>query len=584
METAKKLNYIFSSKQKREFFLLSIVIIVGSLLELLGVAAIMPLVEVVTNPKQITNDERYYWMYTHLNMHDEQKFIIVLVGILIAIYVMKNAYLLLMYDCQYKFTYNNRQMIAMRMMDCYMKQTYLFHLSKSVTEIQRNVREDIEMVFMAVLAIVQLLSELFTCFLLSVFLISVDKSISLGVLVSLAIFTVTFVRVTRDKSSFFGEMVRDSTLELDKWIRQSFEGIKEIKITDSERYYLDIINEKYRVRTQYCRYQDLVNVLPRPLFEALCIGTMLLVVGVKIARGVNLQYFIPVLSAFAVAAFRLLPSFGRIAGHVNRITFSKPAIDNLYNDLYEVDELLQKYIDEETKLKRGRKLQFEDGISIRNVSFSYSDTLHAVLEDVSFDIKKNTSIGLIGPSGGGKSTLADIILGVLKPDCGEVLCDGCDIEQNIIGWHMLLGYVPQTIYLIDDSIKNNVIFGHPNLYDEARVWKALEEAQLADFVRGLDKGLDTVVGERGVRLSGGQRQRIGIARALFLQPQIIIMDEATSALDNDTEAAVMSAIDHLKGNRTLVIIAHRLSTVTNCDEILEVSNKSICKKNKNDII
>ncbi len=332
----------------------------------------------------------------------------------------------------------------------------------------------------------------------------------------------------------------------------------------------------YREYAECFRKFQVYSILPRPLMEAVCITGLMLVVVLKIASGVEMSYFVPTLSVFVVAAFRMLLSFSRITSHLSTVVFNKSAVDSVYRDLQEINSLSITKNNNHNKV-----LEFEDKIEIEQLSFTYANSSKEVLHAVDFCIKKHQSVGLIGPSGQGKTTLADIILGVLQPSKGRVLLDGADISENMYAWHMKLGYIPQTIFLSDDTIRRNIAYGiQDSEIDDPRVWKAVEEAQLKTFVESLEKGIETEVGERGVRLSGGQRQRIGIARALYNNPDILVLDEATSALDNDTETAVMEAINRLQGNKTLIIIAHRLTTIKSCDAIYEVNDGNVTEVNK----
>ena len=308
--------------------------------------------------------------------------------------------------------------------------------------------------------------------------------------------------------------------------------------------------------------------------EAVCIMGMLSVVAIKMARGVSMTYFIPTLSLFVVAAFRMLPSFSRISSYMSQVIFNKAAVDFVYDDLKTIP-VLSINRNEDNK---NEDIIFNDKITVENVSFSYSRNLKDVLDSVNMEIHKNESVGLIGPSGQGKTTLADLLLGLLMPTAGSIKVDGNSISGKMNLWHSKVGYIPQTIFLCDDTIRNNIAFGvkEEDINDE-RIWEALKEAQLIDFISELEYGINTRVGERGVRLSGGQRQRIGIARALYNKPDILVLDEATSALDNDTEIAVMDAINNLMGNKTLIIIAHRLSTIKNCDSVYQVNEGKITR-------
>ena len=540
----------------------------------------MPLVEIITNPELIKSKKEYLFFYNFFNIENEKQFIVLFLILLILIYLAKNAYLLFMYDRKNKFTYNNSRIVSMKLMRSYLGQKYEFFLTKNVSELQRNVTNDTNMLFAAVSASVELLAEITTILFMFVYLVILDKTISLGILFILLLFSFVFLRLVKNKSSRYGKLLRNATVDMNKWLRQSFEGIKEIKIANSEDYYIERTEDAYRTLSKALCRQEFIKVSPRPIFEAVCVSSLLVIVGGKIVSGVNLSYFIPVISVMAVAAFRLLPAFGRVTAHINNIIFNASAVENVFSDLKEVEKLNDAY----ARIENESKIVFTSEINVKNIVFSYLETNRPVINNLSLDIKKNTAVAFIGSTGSGKTTLADIILGLLEPQEGQILVDGMAINSNPLSWHNLVGYIPQNIYLIDDTIRNNVVFGIPESEEtEENIWKALESAQLSEFVRELDQGLDTVVGERGVRLSGGQRQRIGIARALFLNPEILILDEATSALDNETESAVMTAIEQLKGNRTLIIIAHRLSTIKNCDVIYEIKDGKAYKKEKKDI-
>lgn len=583
MEAINKLYYIFNRKQKIRFIELCFIMFVGSLLELAGVASIMPFVEVITKPEVIETNSLYRKIAEITHISEPGQFAVLIALTLIFIYILKNVYLVFMNYCQYRFTYNSQRQIAMKMMDCYMNQTYLFHISKNVSELQRNMQTDVDMMITAILAFIQLISEGGICLLIGLYLLVLDKSISIGLVLVLAMFSIVFFEFTKKKSYNLGEIKRNNSVQMNKWIRQSFEGIKEIKVYDIEDYCMKNVDEAYDILNKSTIKSNIINVLPRPIFESICISTMLIVVSMKILKGVNLDYFIPVIAAFAVAAARLLPSFGRLAGYVNQIVYNRPAIDNVYHDLREVEELQKK---SKCELKQKKQIYLDKQIDIEGISFKYPNTEEKMIfDDATISIKKNTSIGIIGASGMGKSTFADIFMGLMEPESGKVLVDGYSIFDNLSSWHNIIGYIPQNIYLIDDSIKRNIAFGVPDEeVDEHRLLKAIEDAQLNDFIFELENGVDTVIGERGIRISGGQRQRVGIARALYQEPQVIVLDEATSALDTSTEKAVMESIEGLRKGRTLIIIAHRLTTIQSCDEIYEIENGKIINRDKNSVL
>jgi ABC-type multidrug transport system fused ATPase/permease subunit len=314
--------------------------------------------------------------------------------------------------------------------------------------------------------------------------------------------------------------------------------------------------------------------------EAVAMSGLLIAIVVKLLFGeADMQYYIPQLSVFAVAAMRLMPSVGRINEHVTNMLYALPSVDLIYHDFTEIEDYVEK---QNREVREDWTLQ--DSIRVQNVTYCYPDTEEPVIDGADLTIEKGKTVAFIGASGAGKTTMVDVILGLLVPQKGVVMADDINVHEKPKTFHSQVGYIPQVIYLSDDTIRNNIAFGMKETeIDEGAVQAAVEKAQLTEFIDSLPNGLDTIVGDRGVRLSGGQRQRIGIARALYHDPEILVLDEATSALDNDTEAAVMEAIEHLQGTKTMIIIAHRLTTIRNVDVIYEVGNGKVTRKNKEEV-
>lgn len=576
MDLLKKLNYIFERRQKMQLTILFVIIIGGALWELLGITAIMPFVNVAMDPLSIFESNILYYFFDAFNMSSPNMFLAFLAGVLILIYLVKNLYLTMMNYCIYRFSYNNQKRISEKLLASYLKQPYTFFLQKNSAELIRNISEDVSMLIDTVLSAMQLIVEVLVCGLLLVYLLFMDKTITLVVGVVLVLFLLLIMRTLKINIQKRGQNVREAREGITKWLFQTFGGIKETKLLEREDFFENRYSEQSaKFAYNHGIYQTL-SYIPKPAMETACVASLLGVIAIKLVRGVDSTYFISTVSIFAVAAFRLLPAFNRITGYMSRIMFNHYGVDSVYHDLKEVEELERELRARENLVE---KLPFEKEIVIKNVSFHYPNVEEKVLDNVSVTIPKNKSVAFIGPSGAGKTTLADILLSVLTPQKGAVLVDGENIEHNIRQWHSKLGYIPQTIYLIDDTIRNNISYGIEEAdIDEDRIWEVVKEAQLKEFVDSLDDGLDTYIGEGGVRLSGGQRQRIGIARALYGDPEILILDEATSALDTDTETAVMEAIDSLAGKKTLVIIAHRLSTIENCDIVYEIKGRDVVKK------
>ena len=579
----KKISYVLDRRQKINLMILLVTIFIGAFAELLGVSAIMPIIEIAMNPETI-NEKWYLQCISDITgITDANQMLVLMAVLLILIYIFKNIYVTVMYSLQYRFIFNNQQRLSVKMMKCYMKQDYLFHVSKNVAEFQRNITSDVNGFFTVVLNVLQFLAEFSVSAVLVIFLLVQDLLSTVVVASLLIIFMVSFTFFFKKVLVKKGEENRQTNVKLSKWLIQSFSGIKEIKVTNGEEFFISNYDKQYKKFANIQRKQSILTYLPKPVMETVCICSLLLAMIIKIAVvGSDISSFVTTLSVFAVAAFRMLPSFNKITGYISGMMFNKPSIDAVYKDLLEIEKLNNQKVAEQ---QDSQEIVFKETIELKQLSFHYPESEQWILKNANLKIAKNTSVAFIGASGAGKTTAADLILGILEPQEGTIAIDGTDIRKCMSSWHESIGYIPQTIYLMDDTIRANIAFGIPQSeVDEEAIQKALKEAQLDQFVVELPEGLDTIVGDRGVKLSGGQRQRIGIARALYRNPKVLILDEATSALDNETEKEVMQAIDGLHGTRTLIVIAHRLSTIKNCDKIYEVGDGTFHEKDKNEIL
>lgn len=579
MSMFKKINYIFNRKQKIHLIILFFMVLIGSACELMGVTMILPFIDAVLEQEAVL--ERWYmrWIYDTLSLESINSLLIILAISFIVIYIVKNVYMVWMKRMQFRFITNNQQKLSRRILECYLRQPYLFHLSHNSSDLIRNIGADTSMFFGSVQSILTLSTDLTVCILVFVVLLKQDPAMTTAVTLVLAAYIAVFFFLIRKKIENYGQQTRRLTSQNNKWLRQTFGGVKESIILERRDFFIRRFDQTNEGLMQNKRDYQTVSLLPKAVLEVLCIGGIMLIVAIKLASGTDIVEFIPTLSLFAVAAFRLLPSFNKIVAEISALQYNKAGVDAIYDDLHKIDRLT--VMNDTQKEDEIKNLDFDKEIALEKVSFHYPNVEHNVLENVDMVIPKNTSVAFVGPSGAGKTTLADIILGVLEPQSGAVKVDGVDIQKAMRSWHKKIGYIPQFIYLMDDTIRNNIAFGlRPHEIKEDQIWRALEEAQLKEFVEGLEEGLDTKIGERGVRLSGGQRQRIGIARALYHNPQFLVLDEATSALDNETEKAVMDAINYLAGSKTLLIIAHRLSTIEKCDVVYEIKDKQVVEKAK----
>ena len=576
MQKVKKLiqqvQYIFDKEQKVQLFLLLFIVIFTTFVELLGVAAIMPLIEIIMDTGYIQSTAYLKYLYDTFHFSGTTSFLVFLAVSLIVVYWVKNILVAISYNLQYKFTFNNQKRMANRMLDCYLSQPYFFHLTHNSAELIRSINTDIVMMFQGVLAILQFFAEILVCIVLGVFLFIKDASITTILLVFLLAFVLLFAKKFKSYLKYIGEEDRKYAAGIVKWLQQSFGGLKETKIMHREKFFLNKFDENYSQWADLEKVYRNLQVIPKPVMETLCITAIMLAIIFKLLGGDEGTSFVATISAFAVAAFRLLPSFNRITNYVGAILFNYPAFEAVYNDLKKIEDVAVQSYNLNTA---GEPVKLNKSIQIKNLYYKYPSGEDYVLKNISMEFPKNKSIALIGPSGAGKTTLADLILGALEPTEGHIYIDDTDAFEHLTAWQRNVGYIPQTIYLMDDTIRNNIVYGADTEVDDEKLMRAVEEAQLKDFIDTLSDGLDTEIGERGIRLSGGQRQRIGIARALYTNPQVLVLDEATSALDNDTEKAVMDAIDSLAGSKTLIIIAHRLSTVENCNIKYEVKDGNV---------
>ncbi|HAG69485.1 MAG TPA: ABC transporter ATP-binding protein, partial [Lachnospiraceae bacterium] len=411
-----------------------------------------------------------------------------------------------------------------------------------------------------------------------VYLFVVDWFITVFVVFILALFTGAYMLLFKNKAREYGRINQLYDGKMHQSINQALGAVKDIKILHRESYFVNAFVSCGREKMRAVRNDNILGNVPKYLIETVCVSAILIVLLIKLGQGTELSTMITELSAFAVAAFKLLPSVSKINNYANLIIFLKPSVDLIYRDMKDTEDMKDYQVRDMSEGVPAVSDRSREPVSIRvdRVTYRYPGSDRDVLKDVSFEIPLGCAVGMVGPSGAGKSTMADIILGILTPTSGAVFYGDMNVHENPLKWSKKLAYIPQSIYLSDESIRDNVAFGiEARDIDEDKVWEALREAQLYDFVKGLKDGLDTMVGERGVRLSGGQRQRIGIARALYDDPEILVLDEATSALDNETEAAVMEAIDSLMGRKTLIIIAHRLTTIENCQMVFRVDNGKV---------
>lgn len=578
----KKLNYVLTKEQKCRTMIVLIIAIFGAFLELFGVTAILPFVQLIVSPELVENNEVFIFLYGIFGYHD-QKSLLVLIGLgILCLYLFKNAYMIFASYAQYALSSRIQMEMSTSMLDAYLGHTYEYFLDVNSADIIRGCSADVDGVYTILNNLMQAIKEILTMVLIASFLVYSDPIIALSVVGMMIMVLAVMLVIFKPIMKKLGISMREKQRDKNKVLLQTVNGVKEIFVLQRK----DLFGNEYRkISDEYrrlVRFWGTMGATPDRIAEGICVGGIMGIVCVRLyfSDAETMMKFIPTLAAFAMAAFKIFPSIGRLTSIYNLLVYHTPCLNNMYS-VYKEKELIceqeRRYIQDSSyqcrKLDRGViDDTFKNEIRLVNVKWKYKNQDHYILDGVNLIIKKGQSVGLIGPSGSGKTTISDIILGLLKPLEGQVLVDGVDVYTIPQVWSKIVGYVPQTVFLADDTVRNNIIFGkNESVADDNGIWTALEQAQLADFIRSLPEGLETIVGERGVKFSGGQRQRLVIARALYNSPQILILDEATAALDNETEEAVMEAIEHLQGKITMIIVAHRLTTIRKCDVVYKIN-------------
>lgn len=570
----KKFNKVLNKRQKRHILIIIMMMLIGAMMETLGVSMIVPLVTTIMDTEFFSTNRYVVWISDIVHIKSEKSFIILMLSCMIVVFIIKNIYLLAEYYIQQKFICNNRISLQKKVLRTILKQEYFYFLDESTGNILRTVIDDVEGAYSLLNSLLEFFTEACVCTVLFLTILAVDSSMAIFVVIVLAFEMIIIIKYFRPKMFWLGKERRRLKGEQNKWIMQAITGIKETKIGQKERFFEDHFGKKGEKAAKYQRNSKIMESAPRLIIESVTISAVLFYLVIILQAGKSIDNILPQLSAFAVAAMRLLPSINRLTASYNLFAYFEPNLDGMMKNLILVQKVDKKEIpkdDDNMQLK-----SMKDSCGFLYVTYSYPNTSKKIFDKACMDIPIGKSVGIIGESGAGKTTAVDILLGLLKPDLGIVYADGHNIMDDYSSWLKHIAYIPQTIFMMDDTIAANVAYGvEASEIDEQKIWNALKEAHIDKFVANLENGIYTEIGERGMRLSGGQRQRIGIARALYNNPALLIFDEATSALDNETEAAIMESINSLHGKKTLIIIAHRLTTIAECDIVYKVKDGKI---------
>lgn len=564
--TLKKLFYILPQGDPFKILILFFLMMVAAGLEVAGIGMIPAFVAIVADPERILQVE---WLQPFLEMMSigSARDLLIWGSIaLVSIFIIKSAYIITYNYYEARYIYNRRYLLSHRLMSSYMQAPYTFHLQRNTAELLRNITNEVSVFSNIVITnLLKMSREGVMALGILVFLLSMEPLITLLIVLLSGLGAGSFILFNRKKMKEFGEEEQERRGKMIKAVNEGLGGIKAARVLNREDEFIEKFRIEAQISTRLLAYIKFIQQIPKPVAETTAVIGMLLISVILVWQGRDMSVIIPILTLFAMATVRLMPSVQQLSSMYTNLRYNMVSIEPVYNDLKELEQYRNRFLADRKNKKR---IQLEKQIEVRDVWYQYPGSEEQALNGVSFTIPKGTAVGFVGESGAGKTTIVDLLLGLLEPRKGVINVDGKNIHTNLSAWQRNIGYIPQSIYLADDTLRRNIAFGLSDKdIDEEKVRQAVKLAQLDTMVERLPLGLDTVTGEQGTRISGGQRQRVGIARALYHDPDVLVMDEATSALDNVTEKQITEAIEALKGDRTIIMIAHRLTTVQNCDTL-----------------
>lgn len=560
----QKLRRLFSRNDKIKLVIIFGLMMIAAVLEVIGIGIIPAFVAVVANPQKVMEHKYVGSVVKYLNIKNPRELLIFMSIGLISIFLIKNTYTLFFRYVEAKFIYNRRYSFSHKLMTAYMHAPYTFYLERNTTELLRNTTNEVDLMINSVMRpTLIILKEFIMGTSVIVFLVLIEPLITLIVAVVLGGLAGIFLFLTQNRMKTIGREAQRYRREMLRAARQGFGGIKDARVLNRENEFIEIFRSMARKSSRLQQNRVFISMIPKPMIETLAVTGVILIALLMVLQGRPIENVVPILTLFAVAIIRLMPAIQQITQTLTDIRYHLPSVNAVYDDLMYLRPFNKQF---EKDRRKKDKLELKNNITINNIFYQYSNSSEQAINGISLTIPHGKAIAFVGASGAGKTTIVDVLLGLLEPQQGEILVDGKNIYESISAWQRNIGYIPQFIYLGDESLRQNIAFGlSDKIIDEEEVLRTVKLAQLEELVAQLPEGLDTRVGERGTRLSGGQRQRVGIARALYNNPQVLVMDEATSALDNITEQQIIDSIENLKGERTVIMIAHRLTTVMNCD-------------------
>ncbi|MCR5502341.1 MAG: ABC transporter ATP-binding protein/permease [Lachnospiraceae bacterium] len=574
-------GYILSKRQKWQLLGVMILVLLGSLTELLGVSIILPFIQAFLTPEIIMDKWYVRILQGMLRIADTQTLLFWLGILIVAVYVFKNVFLSFVAYVRSRFDSALQRSLAVEMLQSYLDRSYSFFVKSNTGDLLRGVNTDTLGVHNFIMTFFKFVAEALAVFFIFLYLAGQDLMLAIATMLLAGFCSGIITLFVKKRINLLTTRSRTAAAKRAGAEVQIINNIKDLLVFDKTRFFMDQYEEDYRVYADAQANTEFIRTLPERIIEATCISGIILFIVIRIRMGAESMAFISTMSVFAMGAFKILPSIAHIAGYTQVFIKNRPMVEETYKNLKEAREYLSGL--ERTQSDRDKESpQFCDRIRIEDIVWQYENSKEPVLNGLSMEIRKGEMIGIIGESGAGKSTLGDLILGLYVPQSGKIRMDETDIVTIPATWRKSIAYVPQMLLLFAESIRFNITFSN-NTSEDDRIWEILREASMEEFVRSLPDGLDTLVGDRGIKLSGGQRQRIAIARALFAGPQILLLDEATSALDSETEEAVVESINLLSHKMTLIVIAHRLTTLRSCDRIYRIEDGKASEVKKTEL-
>lgn len=560
----RRIHGLLTRRERLQVLGFLVLMLIGATLEVVGVSLVLPFIQIISTPEIIQTNNWLSRVYLFLQFESERSFLVGVGLLLLFVYFAKNLFFLGFYHLQNQFLRVKKVALAKEMMSFYMRMPYSHHLNHNTNQIVYNMHTATRLVDAVLLSLMIIVTELTVMGVILTLLFVIQPVTTVLAILIVGGAAVGLYKLIRKKIASYTARQFVHSVKVTKTLYEALGGIKEIKVLGREDHFIRTYIEHYNAEAALSQYTNTVNQAPRLFMEMILVGGVMAFVTAVLLTNQPTAGLIPSLALFAVAALRLMPSVNRVLVSTIMYRQGSDFVGLVDENIKDIRQVSLPAVDE----RSGNSFKFDREIELRGLTYQYGGVERPAVDGVSLTITKGQSVAFVGQSGAGKTTIVDVMLGLLSPTKGAIYVDGVDVASQLAGWQRKLGYIPQQIYLADDTVRRNIAFGVDDAeIDDKRIWEALEGAQLASFIRTLPEGLNTVVGERGVRLSGGQRQRIGIARCLYGDSEILIMDEATSALDNETEQGVVQAIEKLTGTKTIIVIAHRLSTVAKCQRL-----------------